>query len=350
MNKTNDPQPASTFLTYGEHLLEVRKKWFKRTLVIAVAATVISFLIPSKFRSSTSIVTQNSDNSLSLLGSFADIASLAGINVTSVSPVDLYPAIISSDIILSEVLREKFHPLGLDSAVMLYDILGIQQDDSLERIEDGLKYFRENVLDLSSDKKTGIVTVEIETRYADLSASVVNSLVRHLDEYMRLKRRTTATEQRAFIETRLQQVDHELLEAEDSLRLFKERNRSRVASPELQMEESRLSRKVDIALVIFTELKKQYELVKIEEVKNTTIIQVLDEGRIPARRSWPKRGLIVLMTTFLGSLVVMAHLLLQRSAPTDGPMDSNVLFIKKAFNEFHQDIVGMVNLFRKKNT
>ena len=41
---------------------------------------------------------------------------------------------------------------------------------------------------------------------------------------------------------------------------------------------------------IYVELKKQFELAKIEEIKNITIVNVLDPARAPIRKSRPKRA------------------------------------------------------------
>jgi uncharacterized protein involved in exopolysaccharide biosynthesis len=46
-------------------------------------------------------------------------------------------------------------------------------------------------------------------------------------------------------------------------------------------------------------LGKQYELARIDEAKDATIIQVLDKGVEPDRKSKPKRTLIVLLSTLV---------------------------------------------------
>jgi uncharacterized protein involved in exopolysaccharide biosynthesis len=45
-------------------------------------------------------------------------------------------------------------------------------------------------------------------------------------------------------------------------------------------------------------LAKQYELAKIDEAKDATIIQVVDKAIEPDRKSRPKRSLIVIFVTF----------------------------------------------------
>lgn len=58
---------------------------------------------------------------------------------------------------------------------------------------------------------------------------------------------------------------------------------------------------------------KQYELARIDESKDYSLIQVLDPGQPPERRSWPKRTAIVLASTILGSiLALVAALFLEK--------------------------------------
>lgn len=61
-------------------------------------------------------------------------------------------------------------------------------------------------------------------------------------------------------------------------------------------ESLRLLREVKYHEVIFDLLARQYELAKVDEAKDSTVIQVLDKAIEPDRRSKPKRTLIVLLS------------------------------------------------------
>ena len=62
-------------------------------------------------------------------------------------------------------------------------------------------------------------------------------------------------------------MKQDLTKAENRLKEFREKNRQ-VLSPQLLLEQERLIRDVQINATIYTERRKQFELVKIEEVKN----------------------------------------------------------------------------------
>lgn len=68
--------------------------------------------------------------------------------------------------------------------------------------------------------------------------------------------------------------------------------------PELGVQYARLLRNFKIQETLFELLTKQYEMAKINEARDTSTIQVLDEAVVPDRKSKPKRSLIVIVATF----------------------------------------------------
>lgn len=52
-------------------------------------------------------------------------------------------------------------------------------------------------------------------------------------------------------------------------------------------------------------LAKQYEIAKIDEAKDSAIIQVMDKAVVPDRKSKPRRGLIVILSTFAAGVAAI---------------------------------------------
>ncbi len=69
--------------------------------------------------------------------------------------------------------------------------------------------------------------------------------------------------------------------------------------PELGLQLARLMREAKIQQAVFELMTTQYELAKIEEAKDVNTIQVLDRALPPDKKSSPKRGLIVILSTFM---------------------------------------------------
>jgi uncharacterized protein involved in exopolysaccharide biosynthesis len=75
-------------------------------------------------------------------------------------------------------------------------------------------------------------------------------------------------------------------------------------SPQLLLEQERLAREVQVKGTIDLELRKQAEIAKIDEIKQVTTINVLDEGREPVKKDRPKRATnaaIAFLVTLFGS-------------------------------------------------
>jgi uncharacterized protein involved in exopolysaccharide biosynthesis len=58
-------------------------------------------------------------------------------------------------------------------------------------------------------------------------------------------------------------------------------------------------RRAKIQETVFELLTEQYELAKVQEVKETPSVKVLDPGRVPEKKSFPPRMLIMFLGTFL---------------------------------------------------
>jgi uncharacterized protein involved in exopolysaccharide biosynthesis len=72
------------------------------------------------------------------------------------------------------------------------------------------------------------------------------------------------------------------------------------------MENLRLLRDVKYFETIFELLAKQYEIARIDEARDASLIQVLDKAVEPERKSKPKRALIVILTALVvGFLAVI---------------------------------------------
>jgi tyrosine-protein kinase Etk/Wzc len=71
------------------------------------------------------------------------------------------------------------------------------------------------------------------------------------------------------------------------------------------LEYIRKLREVKYRETLFELLAKQYEAARIDEAKDMAIIQALDSAVPPEKRSWPKRGMIVLSVTLLAALIAV---------------------------------------------
>jgi len=74
-------------------------------------------------------------------------------------------------------------------------------------------------------------------------------------------------------------------------------------TPALEMQFARMMRDVEVKRAVYQVLSEQYEQARIQELKNTPTLQVLDWGQVPSVRYRPKRKVIVLITAIAAFLV-----------------------------------------------
>lgn len=273
-----------------------------------ILAVMISLLLPEYYKSTAIILPETEKSKLAALGGLSDLASLAGVSTGEISLAKLYPTIIKSEAVLKNVIYAKYQTKKFKEPVELIQFWEIEEKTPERSYEAALKTLRDG-LEVTLDNKTNVVTIPIETKEPQLSADIVNNVTAALDNFIRTKKNTSAREQRRFIEGRLVEVKSDLEKAENALKEFREKNRQISGSPQLLLEQERLIRGVQINTTIYTELKKQYEIVKIEEVKNIPIINVMDPARAAARKERPKRTTIVLVSFFLSVVLMTSYVL-----------------------------------------
>jgi uncharacterized protein involved in exopolysaccharide biosynthesis len=96
-------------------------------------------------------------------------------------------------------------------------------------------------------------------------------------------------------------VERELHEAEDSLASFLRENRRFESSPELQFERDRRARRVSMQQEVYTSLAQALEQSKINEVRNTPVITILDSPFRPVRPDSKYLWLRVVLGILIGA-------------------------------------------------
>lgn len=274
------------------------------TFIVTLLTIVVNYgFLPHYFKATATLLPETEKNKLSSLSQFADVAQLAGVSIPGSEIARLYPSIVNSETILRNVIEKKYYSARLNDSVNLLTYFELTKGDLNENMYEGVGLMR-SLLSASLDGKTSIVTLSLEMREPKLAADVLNEIVRQLDEFIRTKKITNATEQRKWIDERLKEVEGELRNAEEALKNFREKNRIVEASPQLRLIQERLGREVQVKTTVFVELKRQYELARIEEIKNVTVVNILDSATPPVKKSRPQRVLNVAMfflLSFVGS-------------------------------------------------
>lgn len=308
------PSQVPSPLTVVEVL---RAVWRNRRLVLGgsflvflVVLAVNFFLLPLSYKATASLLPEADKSRTSMVSQFAGLATLAGVALPSGDVARLYPTIVTSDIVLRNTVLRRYASTRFPDSLTLLQYWELD-DPSLEKnVDEALRRMRD-LLTATHDSKTNVVMLSLEMREPALAANVLNTIIDELDVFMRQKKTSSASEQARWIGDRIRQVEEELRQSEENLKEFRERNRRVGDSPELLLRQERLLREVTVKSAIFTELKKQHELARIEEIKNVTVVNVLDRATPPVRKEHPRRGVNSALA-FLGSFVCLAGYVVSR--------------------------------------
>jgi uncharacterized protein involved in exopolysaccharide biosynthesis len=267
--------------------------------------------LPEKWTAEAQFVPEAS-SSFKLPSGIGALAGELGFTLPGADPMsspDFYAAVMESRSLLERTLKTRFLvppvTVGRADSAPLIDILEIEDDTPLKRVEAGIEWLRDHS-SATVDNNTGTVAFSVELPDPDLAAAVASHMVGLLNDFNQRTRNLRARERRKFAEARTREAQRDLDTMEDSLRVFLTRNRQFELPPQLLFERNRLERQVTIQQEVYQTLRREYEIARIEEVNDTPVLTVVDPPVAPAIPSSPKRLRMAFVAGVLGLLLGLA--------------------------------------------
>lgn len=346
---------------------ERKRMIFLVTAVFAVAAVIVSLLLPVRYTATVTLLPpqQNSSVGAALASQFGNTGSLGGIAALAGgafgirNPNDMYVAMFQSEPVEDAMIKR----------------FGLMQEYHKKYLSDARKSF-EHFTTVDGSGKDGLIHISVEDRNPQRAAELANGYVdqfRNLSQHLAISeaaqrmlffkqqleqaRDNLSNAEKALVETEkktgLIQVSSQtaaligaaaslnaqiaakemeiqgmqtyatgrnaqLVEAEqelDSLRAQLDKLGgsqslsgggvlvSKGQVPAATLDYVRRLRDVKYYDTIFNVLAQQYELAKLDQAKEGALIQVFAPAIPPDKKSSPRRALIVICATFLGLLV-----------------------------------------------
>lgn len=307
----------------------------------------IALLIPPTFTARATIVSpQQQQNSAA--AALASLGALAGLGGGAIkSPADQYVSIMQSATVGNRVI-DRFKLMDVYQAKYRADALKVLSTNTR----------------VAAGKKDSLISLEVDDEDPTRAAQMANAFVEELRWVTNNLALTEAQQRRAFFEQQLRQTKEALLTAQAQVQktgftagaLKSEpkaaaeayaRTRAEIASaevrlgilrktltenaPEVQQQTSALSglraqlarleqpaesagsqdyvsayREFKYQEALLDVFAKQFELAKLDEAREGTLIQVLDPATPPERRSKPKRSMIALGTAVVAGFALTA--------------------------------------------
>ena len=278
-------------------------------IIFGILGSTGSFFLTNYYSAGISLFpAENKSSSSSQLQS---LALSAGVNLDQNDQSYNITDVAKSRRVAEKVLSNKWNNINLENKTLIsfwkLDEAGIlskffnQTFTNEDLLNKGLKkYFK--LLNVKEDRRTGLIQVNIEMESPNLAAEVANFIGSEIQSYIQKQNTAKAVKEKLFISGRLIVVKGELEKLEEDLKEFKERNRGYEVSPELFMIYSQKFREAEAKQQVYVTLQQQLELARISEVKQTPIINILDEAKPPVSKSRPNRAIVSLLSLLAGFL------------------------------------------------
>ncbi len=304
---------TASFLGLMALALRRRRLLFGFPVLAMVATVAISLLLGSRYEAESRFMPEQTEGLASEVGT---LAAQLGIDVGSRGQgesVDFYAALlVSNELLRQAVLTEYAFAVndGRDTLrgnlIELYDIDG---EDEEERIKAAVQRLRDSDMNVVRQRSAGLVGLATTAPWPELAERINRRMLELVNHFNLERRRSTAAAEREFLEARTAQAEADLREAEAALQRFVERNRRYAESAETAFEHAGLQRRVDFLQQIHTSLAQSLEKARVQAVRNTPVITVVDRPEGTALKTSPKLLVNGVLGLILGAFLAVAILL-----------------------------------------
>lgn len=316
------PEDEISLLVLGSVLLRWRRTIIVMGLLGGIAGLAMGLTSPRMYKSDATFIPET-DGSPS---GFASAASQFGIRIPTSGGgwrPPMYVDLLKSRALLEPVANDTITvPEEGGRRMTVMELFGIRGGSLAERNNTAVRALT-NVVEAKEVKALGAVKLTVTTEWPSASHAIAQRLVRRVNDFNVTTRKSQVAAERAFVEARAIESERALRDAEDRLQSFLQRNRAIDGSPELSFERDRLQRAVNMHQEVHKSLVQSWEEARIREVRDTPVITILEEPRMPvegeARGSVQKAivggvlgGVLAVLIAFLSHVVAGA-----RRTPTE---------------------------------
>ncbi len=291
-------------------LLRYRRLLFGLPLLMLVVTVVLTVLSGSRYKSQSRFMAAASTSAASRLSSIAAQFGFALAGAESGESITFYGQLVKSRELLEAAATSSYRfATSEDGDTLegtLIELYGIEADTPEEELIIAIDQLAVDA-SVGLDVVSGLVTVAVVAPWAGLAEQMNRRLLDLVNQFNLERRQSQAKAEREFVESRLDEARAELEAAEGELEIFLVENRSYQESPRLRFEAARLQRRVDLRQQVYTSLAQAYEQARIDQVRNTPVITIVEspEGSARPDRNILKNAILALIIGVVVALVVI---------------------------------------------
>jgi uncharacterized protein involved in exopolysaccharide biosynthesis len=286
--------------------------WRRKTMILlitlAAAAGVVVFSIvslvlppessplPNKYTPQALMLINDSSSSgggmASMLNSsgLAGLAGLAGVTAGGSTSSDLAAYLVSANTLLDSVVDEF-------DLLVRYKIERPEKKAKSPRA-DSRKALKK-ALTAAYEEKSGVFSISFTDVDGAFAQRVVNYCVNYLQAWFDELGVDKNKLEKENLEKNIENAYDEIRKLElETRRLEQSIQRGGVNMPSISLELNRIQMELEAQRQVYTQLKVQYELLKVTMASEKPVFQILEMAEIPDQKSGPSRGLICIIVVF----------------------------------------------------
>lgn len=283
----------------GQLFLKRKKLIIGAVLAVMIVAAAYSLTLSNLYISRATVLPTGQEVKFSELQNLAGLSPFTGQEPNS---QELLPVIINSDLVRDSVAAKtySFTDKGETKQINLNEYYEAKNPDRM--------HARLEKMTLATlDKKTGVLTVTVETEYPGLSQAVLKEYLNQVETFNRQIRRSEAKERADYLMRQIAETRMGLSQAEDKLESYRQANMDWAisADPVTIKEMGQLQREVDIKSQKYLFLNQEYEAALLDAQKDIPVLSILDQPSLPVEKSGPRRSIIVIASGIIAFFVIL---------------------------------------------
>jgi len=291
-------------------VLQYRRVLVLVPLLCSLTVIGVTLVVPKKYTTTVSFAPAVVTMSAGIGG----LASQFGVSLPSMdasqSP-DFYAELVATPDILRRLAVATYSVADGSDTLRgtLVDLYEIDEGDPGKTLAEAIRTLNTQIIGINFNRQTSIVSVDVRTKWRDLSYQVAARLLELVNEFNLNRLQLQAGQERRFLGERVDTARAELRRAEGVLETFLERNRSYPNSPALLFEHERLQREAVMRQEVYSMLTQGYEQARMQAVRNTPSISLIQHP-VPALRYDPRHIALKALGGLLGGAVLTFLVLL----------------------------------------
>ena len=280
------------------------------TAICIASAVAIAFLLPEQYAATVIILPPQANASVdtmpaSQVGSTEAVTDKKGSKASSVRSSQNLNEKNLNDMYVA-ILRSRSVE---DAVIQRYGLMAQYHKNYLVEARKALEAHTK----IDGSNRDGLIRLEFSDRSPARAAEIANGYVEQFRDFSKHLAITEASQRRVLFETQLEKTKIDLENADEALKRTQSApgtvqvdSRARANGPEYV----RRLRDVKYYEAIFDVLARQLELARLDEAKEGAF-QIVDPAVPPEKKSFPKRGVIIMSGTAAGFTFGLMFALLQ---------------------------------------